>query len=46
MSDNLDRLDKLISKIENLVEQIEELINMQREIDTKIFNLENDLRRK
>lgn len=43
---NLDRIDKLISRVENLVEEIEKLITMQREIDNKIFNLENDLRRK
>lgn len=40
---NLERIDKLISRVENLVEDIEKLITMQHEIDKKIFNLEKEL---
>lgn len=40
---NLDRIDKLISRVENLVEQIEELIITQKEIDKKIFNLKREV---
>lgn len=32
---NLERIDKLISRVENLVEEIEKLITMQNEIDKK-----------
>ena len=40
---NLERIDKLISRVENLVEDIEKLMTMQKEIDKKIFKLERKL---
>lgn len=32
---NLERIDKLISRVENLVEEIEKLIIMEKEINKK-----------
>lgn len=40
---NLERIDKLISRVENLVEDIEKLITMQKEIDKKIFDLKREV---
>lgn len=40
---NLERIDKLISRVENLVEDIEKLITMQKEINEKIIKLERKI---